>query len=297
MPKTRTVRSRLGLIATIGAIGVALGAWAGYQRADSAASSPHTDPIRTDSELLEEFGQAPLDAFELTPAETRVLADASSTLVATCMQAAGFDVLPPVVEMTASPYHWFDFLGVVDSDRAAAFGYQTTDIVEDAASSVETTTEAESDQDVAARDAALLGEGGCAQQARDSLNPSNAAEPESRSLNADLYAAAADSARRDPQVATGLRDWRSCMARAGYDLEEPPRPVYTSEPTPDEKRQALTDVSCKAEVGLVASYIGALYRAERRAVEQNYERLDNYHRGNLARVEVAREVLAGRPPA
>ncbi|WP_217615283.1 hypothetical protein [Cellulomonas sp. GbtcB1] len=245
----------------------------------------------TDSALLERYGPAPLDAYEWSPEDKRIVRDAYNEVLTRCLQDRGitYEAQPP--DVWSNAYHWYDFLGLVDIERAQAVGYQSPDVDElDAlrrAAAEPAIADASSDE----LTQALSAPGGCTDTALDAI----AADDPTADLevNARLYLEATTSARADPAVERALQGWRTCMLEYGYDLETPTLPELITAPTPESRRQAISDVNCKADAQLVSIYITALYRQESRLVAEHASELEAYREVNAQRLELASQQLAG----
>lgn len=202
--------------------------------------------------------------------------------------------------------HWAGFLGLVSLDRARTTGYQVLDVDARLAERARLEREAARTPDPAYV-AALTGEGapdapgaqgrsparggGCSGWAFDQVTPVDPTVD--RHVQERLYGEALGRAERDPAVVRALDGWVACMARRGYDLDAVPVPASTDPVTPGLVEQAVADVGCKDETGLVDAYVTALYDAERALAAEHRAELDAFAAWGRERVRLAAEALAG----
>ena len=215
-----------------------------------------------DERLLKTYGPAPLDAFQWTPEQAATIAQAVNHVVTGCMEQLGF-TYPPVPEEDPAPVtHWGDELGLIDPDIAATRGYAS-----ELAAGLLT---AEPTQPPQVNDpawlAALNDTGGCYEQG-------DAADPVDPAVNsqllADLYDQALSTASADDKYRAAKDAWKSCVAAAGYALDEYPMPFSNDPPAKQPLEQAVTDVECKHSSGAIDAFVTALYAAEEALVQKH----------------------------
>lgn len=296
------------------------GATGGADAADGAGATGATG-VTADEDpsgnlrLLARHGPPPLDAWSWTPAEADTVARAVEELTTRCMAGRGFayepagspggaapagDPAAPDVTVGEPVTHWGGFLGLVSLERARTTGYQVLGADARLAARARLEREAARAPDPAyvaaltgegAPDAAGTTGGGCSGWAFDRVTP---ADPRvDRRIQERLYGEALRRAEQDPAVVRALAGWTGCMAGSGYPLDAVPVPASTDPVTPALVEQAVADVRCKDETGLVETYVTALYGAERALGEEHRAELDAFAAWGRERVRLAGEALAG----
>ncbi|MBB2923543.1 hypothetical protein [Cellulomonas cellasea] len=255
--------------------------------------------------LLAEHGPPPLDAWGWTAPEADTVARAVEELTARCMAERGFayersggaGAAGGADGALGEPVtHWGGFLGLVSHERARTTGYQVLDVEARLAERARLEQEATRTPDPAYV-AALTGEGapgggsGCSGWAFDQVTPADPAVD--RRIQERLYGAALRRAEEHPAVVRALDGWVACMARHGYAIETVPVPADTDPVTAELVDQAVADVGCKDETGLVDTYVTALYDAERALAAEHRAELEAFAAWGRERVRLATEALAG----
>lgn len=201
----------------------------------------------------------PLDAFLLSDAQREVLRRATYAVHARCMSRFGFAVphlSPPRAVAPAASERY----GIVDQANAARNGYHPVPRRTPARSGATLSPAAEKvssgtgPRTVGGR---KVPDGGCLGEARRVV--SRAAPTIRDPMLAEKLSL--DSFRRtlgDERVLAVQREWRACMAEAGYRYRDPlaanDDPAFrTPAPSPREIAVAVTDVRCKDEIGLVTA--------------------------------------------
>lgn len=272
-----------------------------------------TDDPSGNLRLLAEHGPPPLDAWSWSAAESRTVEQAVEELTARCMAEQGFtlDRAAPDDDPGGEPVtHWGGFLGLVSAERARTTGYQVLDVDARLAERARLEREAHRTPDPAyvraltGEDGASgatggggavggggSGDGGCSGRAFAHVTPPDPdVDPR---IQERLYGEALDRAAHDPGVVDALDGWVGCMERSGYRIETVPVPSSTDPVTPAVVAQAVADVRCKDETGLVPAYITALYGAERALADEHRAELDAFAAWGRERVRLATEALAG----
>lgn len=121
----------------------------------------------------------------------------------------------------------------------------------------------------------------------------------------ELIAAAAAAAERHDDVQQALVRWRGCMAAVGYPAQHPTTVIAdvgvptgsvqqgADVPTDTEREVAVTDVACKEQTGLLATWNQTVY-AEQSALLARYgEQLAGYDAVKRVYVDAADAVLGG----
>ena len=137
--------------------------------------------------------------------------------------------------------------------------------------------------------AALNDAGGCYEQA-DAADPVDPAVD--GQLPADLYNQALSTASADDTYRAAKDAWKSCVAAAGYALDEYPMPFSNDPPAKQPLDQAVTDVECKHSSGAIDAFVTALYAAEDALVLKHADELEAYAAAQQERVRAATDVLA-----
>jgi hypothetical protein len=96
-------------------------------------------------------------------------------------------------------------------------------------------------------------------------------------LPQSLGLAAYAQSRSDARVKALVSEWSQCMKQRGYDLTDPVNAAdafsLEGPTTTAEIRQAKADVSCKVQVGLVATWYAVESAYDKKLIEQNQEQL------------------------
>lgn len=252
----------------------------------------------------------PLDAYIASDSQYTELKRAQNVLVSRCMKRYGFDFAPPAQTAAEPPAGWRTSrrYGLTDPQAAATRGYRSRVAVPPAKAEPELSaneelalvgpavkdpgkapTSWEEEQAAmktkasAVKDAGLvnglaLPPGGCTREAflrlfapKEGMVDVSFAD----ALGADAYT----RAEQDSRVVRAVGAWSSCMAAGGYRSTHPVSPqedLGLSEDalaSPRAVAAAKTDVACKKKVDLVGVWYTVEVAYQKRAVEQNAERL------------------------
>jgi hypothetical protein len=267
---------RVGILASVGIIGVGL--VSGCGGATAAGSAPSSMPAAPTSVLQLRF---PIAAYELTVPQSAQVRYLEERLTQVCMRSFGFDYLPllstSVIATTARAMDEAStrLYGVSDAAAARAYGYhpppwltgtttsQTIGGLPLAERAVLT------GQGVKSYDGRSVPDGGCLNQAANELLRAGVGvdAQQSRSsgtLPSAIDASAFQSAQSDPHVLAVFARWSSCMRSYGYRYATPfdagadPRWLSATAASPVEIQTAERDIDCKLRVNL----LGVEYRVE-----------------------------------
>lgn len=242
----------------------------------------------------------PLSHYELTGAQEVFVNKATTTLVNQCMRRFGFadfslDGGGPVAghgDQMARRYG-----PVSDAKAAAAYGYHLTP---DQAAGVGKSSGGPRQQFSQAENAVLTGTagngpaapnqtqgagkagngqaipaGGCYGEANRAIGSEDKADTlVPQKLAFTSYSQSQNDSRTKEVVAA----WSTCMKGKGYNLTGPvdaAKAFNLEGPvTPTEIQQAVTDVACKQQVGLVGVWFSVESAYQQRLIEQNSQQLD-----------------------
>jgi hypothetical protein len=278
------LRGRLAVLALVAAVGAA-----GCTEARPAASVPPAAAVPR--VLLETAGlRLPLDAYQLSLADTGRVARAGRVLVRECLRRLGF--APAAQEVApAGPRTWNERrYGLVDPVQAGR-GYWPESRSAPRRPARPAAGPAEGDALTGRGAATVHGRpvpaGGCSGEAQRRLR---AADP----AGADRYLAqrlSTDSffgSQRDPRVVAVFRAWSGCMAASGHryagPLDPPQDPRFRTGPSTVEVEVARADVACKRRTNLVGIWVTVEVERQRASIAANRGGLE------LARAAFAAEL-------
>jgi hypothetical protein len=295
-----------------------------------------SDPTATGAyaTVAQRFGAPPLAAYNGTDADQATWTQAENMLVKQCMQKRGYDYSESDqgVNGTVGGTDWADFLGVTDLAEASEYGYSDPDTVGSLASltagpqpsggSVSKdpngtlVINVPSSTEDPARLKALYGDydgaemagqtpakganddNGCLTLADNEIEPKKG--PSDPSIQAESLKKASAEAETETSVVAAKQKYFTCMKQAGYDINQIPPIQGADEPTPAQIKEATTDVGCKESTGLTATYVKALYAAEKQQIQQHaadFESLDTYAKASLQMATKALGQSANGTPA
>ncbi|WP_409470227.1 hypothetical protein [Streptomyces sp. HC307] len=263
--------------------------------ADSDSSESAGDPIAigeiskiTSAEQL----SFPLDAYELTPAQSRQLELAQDQLVVKCMTAQGFQWAaperPPVTEANRHGRRY----GILDEAEARQTGYHGAPQTDRGAKGRE---EGQDSSETAQKAA-----GECVLKARAQLNGKKSmdkADTTSDTYVEQLIVQDAERAEQDPQVRKAFAKWSDCMSKAGHDYDDPwasnndPEWGKSETATDSERRVAAADAACKISTNLAGVWLAVETAYQERTLETNAEALAQAKKDNEDRIRRAAAVL------
>jgi hypothetical protein len=245
----------------------------------------------------------PLDAYQLTPAETARVDRARRAALAACLRRFGFGT-PPAAEPQRPDSLNARRYGVTDPQVAAHHGYHSPYGARRPGASTPRS---------GAERTALTGDG--------SPHVNGMAVPPGGGLGTvdrELHLAAptvpdahlayrlgAESYRRsrtDPRVTAAFARWSACLRRAGYSYPDPtavmadPR-FQTRTATPAEIAVARADVACKAGTGLVPLWTAVETAHQLPLIAAHRPALETIGELNRARVAGADRIVTSLPAA
>lgn len=196
-----------------------------------------------------------------------------------CMAEFGFTVDPPLavtsVDLRAGKY------GLVNMNDALEYGYNNPLTVDaDASDAAAAQPKSEAYYAVASGEGPYdtyngmeIPEGGCHGAAERTLND-GAAPVADPMFGQALQIQAGDLAEQDSRVVAAFSAWSDCMARSGYDYDDPweanDDPAFDGpEATQLEISLATADVACKEEVDLVDTWAAVEVAYQERLIEEN----------------------------
>jgi hypothetical protein len=248
----------------------------------------------------------PLDSYVATDDQTDELGRAQNVLLSQCMKQYGFDYAPPEQPQpngSSGPGRSLRY-GLTDPAAAAAVGYrsQVTPPVKPAAPALSANEQlalhgppGQNPRDLprsweearaamrkgegsAAVDGQAIPAGGCVRESYLRLYA-----PKKGSVDimfaTDLAMDSFTRAEQDSRVVRAIGAWSSCMAAGGYHSTHPvsPQEDLGLDPGdyagPEAIDAAKTDVACKEKADLVGVWYAVEVAYQKRAVEQNAERL------------------------
>lgn len=263
--------------------GVAAAAFVGGCTPDSppSASEPPIVEVSVDDVRTIEF---PLDPYlNVGGPAYDVEEKAYQILMERCMARFGFTMDPPPtvasVDIRARRY------GLVDMNDALQYGYNNPLTANEGANDADATQpKSEAYYAVAygkgpsdTSNGMEIPQGGCHGAAQRTLN--DGAAPVADPMFGQVLAnRASNLAEQDSRVVAAFSAWSECMARSGYDYDDPweanDDPAFDGpEVTQMEISVAAADVACKEEVDLVDTWVAVEVAYQERLVEENSEAL------------------------
>ncbi|MGP3934337.1 hypothetical protein [Nonomuraea sp. KM88] len=257
-----------------------------------AAQKPGTPPFRAAFAL-------PFDAYRLNDEDLVTVTAARTRLRRECMAKKGFvwtgkqsaaDAHPLLTE-NARRY------GLADSEAARRYGYHVPDTPQEAQAQAEEAAWAA--RASKAEQSALLGPGGCLDQADSALW--RGVRDRNSAWLVDLEYAAVDQSAADPAVVIATRAWSDCMRDNGFDYQTPQAAVEdrrwnlnVPKVSPAEQAVAAADVRCKQKTDLVAARAAAEWRIQTKMIEQHAKRFEALRKANQSYLGNARHTLDRR---
>ena len=236
-------------------------------------------------ELLTRYGPPPLDAFRWSADDMQTVQRAQDRLESACLERQGFSFTPvsggpPATEPVT---HFAEYLGLVSLERATAIGYRILSL--DARKWMK---EQQSSPPTDTSPAYVTAATACLQDAITALALSGTGID--RGILGRLYEDAVARAQSDPGVLAAKQKWVTCMAAAGYQLQDIPMP-YENEFDQGRIDQAVADVTCKQTSNIIEVYITTLYAAEKVFATQHADELARYVAAQDERVHTAATAL------
>lgn len=255
-----------------------------------------------DSGAAPAAARSPFDDYFLDPEQMRIVQQARIALTTQCMQDKGFEyseaidqTMSAVSDSTAGldSSTW----GPADPEHARSYGYHPEPPA--ASGSQDAAASSSPEQRQGYMDALVNDENtGCDDLAYAELGYDDAWYSQIATYDT-ARSAANESAVADPEVVQLIADWSTCMARKGYEADDPRSLVnrYADNPqkgTPsaEERETAVADAECKVETSFVVGVTGVIQRYETQAVTDNQATMDTIKRLSSQIFERAQEVLA-----
>ncbi|WP_331767098.1 hypothetical protein [Embleya sp. NBC_00896] len=221
-------------------------------------------------QLADMHGQLlPIEPYLLDLDQMRLIQNARSVLVSTCLKRRGFDVTLPVAAAGAGPNTQSEMRYGADRAAAAQYGYREPGAVQQPVPP---------SMSAAAREA-LAGKGGCVEEvdAEFAAKGLLAQDPDVVvNINVDNM----QHSIRDERVTTAFRAWSDCMRAKGFDYATPMdasadrRWQQGSTASPQEIATAVAHSDCMRDNNVVGTWF---------AVESAYEQRDiDAHQAELA---------------
>ncbi|MFG2287566.1 hypothetical protein ACGFOU_16105 [Streptomyces sp. NPDC048595] len=231
--------------------------------------APHSPPAFRQAEQL----RLPLDAYASTMAETHVMEDAEDILMRRCMAGLGMEWQPlPRVDARDDEPPNFRRYGAEEAE-VGRYGYHPRPDPPSVVRRNRAWDEREA-LPVEVQRAAYgpSGKGGCRRTAQRQL-VGDTAQPDYQAFNR-LTGKALEASRRAPEVRDAVREWRTCMTKAGFDYPDPLAAAsnarwQTEEPTPAERATARADMTCQQSTKVVKVWSAAETRIQRRLIGEN----------------------------
>ncbi|MDR0944761.1 MAG: hypothetical protein LBM66_01150 [Bifidobacteriaceae bacterium] len=281
--------------------------------------------------VTQRFGAPPLAAYNGTDAVNATEQQAEDMLVKQCMRKRGYDYAGAGQDSggAGGATDWEDFLGVTDLTQASKYGYSESSSIGEFASLTASphpgvSLDAAGDLSITmpsstadpARLKALYGDldgaqmagqtpakganddNGCLTLADNQIEPKKG--PSDPSIQAESFKKASAQAETETDVVAAKQKYLACMKQAGYDISQIPPIQGGNEPTPAQIKEATTDVGCKESTGLTATYVKALYAAEKQQIQQHaadFQSLENYEKASLQMATKALGQSANGTPA
>ncbi len=100
----------------------------------------------------------------------------------------------------------------------------------------------------------------------------------------------------DAKVVSVLQRWTQCMKEGGFTYSSPLDPIEDfagkSTATAEEKRLALTDVTCKEKTDLVRTWVGAESSIQKAKIAEHMKDLTDLKNLHAAQMKTARSIIA-----
>lgn len=265
----------------------------------SAPPSPGAPPIApapraTQAHQQEDPGVSlPLDPYFLSTDENALTHRALTALVASCMRSAGLHA-PEARPQPAPPPRYARRYGIVGAGTARTIGYH---LPADRPGTDAPLTAAQLEALSGTPDKKTSGPGGapaegCIVTAARQITGSDSYPADAevvRRINVESFEQSLDS----PEVRGAFARWSRCMKASGYSYASPLEPSFrTTEVSPDERRTALADVSCKNKTGLVRLWNSVESSYQRELIAGNLSELDESRKERRRMRERASAVLA-----
>ncbi|MFE9440361.1 hypothetical protein ACFYO2_15360 [Streptomyces sp. NPDC006602] len=224
----------------------------------------------------------PLDSYRLSREEQWSLTVARVPLVERCMKQYGFDyhmVLPQRRFPMADNERIF---GLTDEDSAHAYGYRLPpQKLEKLPPEPELTPQGQAVMEGSGQSTykgVQVPKGGCDGESKRALMK-GAPQVEDTDAAGVLALQVADRVEQDSRVRRAFADWSACMKKRGFNYQNPMDP--NNDPNNNahataSKREietAVADVRCKRETNLISTWATVTVAYQKRAVEENAERL------------------------
>jgi hypothetical protein len=257
----------------------------------------------------------PLTAYTATNRQRALVDTAFAELLNRCMARHGFAprFQPPSPPQPPTPLSWR--YGIGDATRAARYGYHTppehrlADPRERDRMRSRDAANPMSDEERRAytgggtdggRDTAA-GAGGCLGETERRLGATDRLGVLDDGLAQVLGMSAYDQSRRDSRVVDAFARWRSCMAGAGYTVDDPMaagRGFDLTTPAPDaaEIAMAVADATCTARANLAGTWFAVEAAYQDWLVAANRAGLEAGRRSVETAVRVAAETLGVPAP-
>ncbi|MDQ1739624.1 MAG: hypothetical protein QOE53_1276 [Pseudonocardiales bacterium] len=252
--------------------------------------------------------QLPIERYDATAAERKIVGDAVDFWVGKCMSSFGLSWVPAGSDDRQPVPQLVRAYGVADPVTAAELGYHTAGDSSGKPLSPPRLTPDQIKVYGGARDgsgrpkAALFRDkmvpaGGCARQGLVAVVDDPELDP--NSVADQILISMGAKARSDARVAAVIASWSSCMSRAGYQFSDPLDAVSRAmtagpKPTAAEIRTAVADITCKNKVNLLGTWYAVDAGYERLAIRQNSKQLGAVQSAWRAAVTKAASSL-GRP--
>ncbi|WP_432158344.1 MULTISPECIES: hypothetical protein [unclassified Streptomyces] len=228
----------------------------------------------------------PIEAYEPTKREKRLVSSARDLEIKECMRNAGFPDwtpapdLPTVGGTTLTDWRY----GIHDLEQAQQFGYHPDPEQQDAYdAALAADQSAEADQDVLQ---------GCASQAG-STAPSLQGSALVNQISGDAYQKAMDT----PEVKEVFAKWAACMQDSGYTYAMPmdagDDPRFSTGPdeiSQTEKDTAVADVTCRDKYHVEKVWFDAEAAIQAEAIAEHMDELNREKAGIRSAVAKARSV-------
>ncbi|MEU4806301.1 hypothetical protein [Actinosynnema sp. NPDC023587] len=242
----------------------------------------------------------PLNRTLLTPVEELEVIAARNRLIERCLADHGitfaFPVVDPVRDASRSRRH-----GLVDAAEAAAYGYRDPAVFAPRATGAEATAHQPSPDVVSVITGTRKGDvggravpaGGCAGEADRALAADG--QPGQEQTSFALSRRSHQVTRATPPVTEAAGVWSRCMARAGFDYDNPDVPIAdpafsAGRPSAHEIAVATQDVRCKEQAQWVRTWVGVERAVQDVLISRHGAELDREQRHKVQQLAVAREV-------
>lgn len=240
---------------------------------DAAVMS--VDPMSIDPKLID----FPLDVYAKN-ADLHLAPLAIEIVMQECFRRFGLDLpLPQRGTANVWPFPTWDWYGLWDEETARVYGYQSPPLVgrESIVKRVPQEFWPIIRGEVASFNGEDVPEGGCQGEANRALG----VEDDAGLAAVDqLQQEAVIRARQHSAVEALIDDWAECLARGGWEFNDPLDPVREwqtldlGDPgSPAEIELALADIRCKKETGLLRTWVAAEFAYQEILVEENAEAL------------------------